>query len=89
MIVQQFILIALFLGFYYDVNGAEQPPTPAPASRIPICSIHPNIDTLLKYKGAGYTLPTTHPTVQPLFNPFLPRGGTILFVKIIYFSHYM
>jgi hypothetical protein len=63
----------LSLSFLHAAN-TNSPPAPSPSQKIKICSSHPNIDALLKKGSASYTLPTTHPTIQPLLKAYMPRG---------------
>jgi hypothetical protein len=41
---------------------------------IGLCVGHPNIDATLKHGAKSYTLPSTHPIVQPLLSPHMPHG---------------
>lgn len=68
-----FVTFCLFVATPVCADDDERRPTPSPSEKIALCPSHPNIDDILR-KGAGsYTIPSTHPTIHPLFTPYMPR----------------
>ena len=45
---------------------------PALVNAVKLCPFHPDIDAILNYGAVPYTLPSTHPSVQPLLAPYMP-----------------
>jgi hypothetical protein len=40
-------------------------------NKVRMCASHPDIDSMLRRNGPSYTMPSTHPTVHPLFSKWL------------------
>jgi hypothetical protein len=91
MIQHWFLFICLAALLPEIVVGGDDygnlPPPPAAQDRVTICSNHPNIDQILKRNGPKYTIPTTHPTIHPLFMDWFDPDGmpTYLYVCMYYY----
>jgi hypothetical protein len=67
-------LLQMSLADDEDDNGGGSSPNPSPTQLVKLCPTHPNIDEVLKRGGSSYQIPSTHPTIHPLFTNVMPRG---------------